>query len=1057
MVSPSVTGPRFYLATERDVQQTSWEDAQFERGRMSLTVADGSVGSVWRDQIIPFFDEWDTDRDGYRDVTENEAEPPSNPFDPTSIPPSEEPDVFWTFLANGQQLPVNTAGSNPALRVRGFDYPSVQLHSAPAESKLPRPTVFRDYSTQFFIVDPATNFNELYSIALYNYSKVYPNAEDVGEMEADLVRGVYQVQYTNKFNPFLREGISATHNSIPNGNFTLGVYKRPTWLVRDVQHFETVDGQLELKDNDWDNGRLVFDPDLHTKFRWDDLVNDGLAHAALDEMFVTIEDEGGNQIWPDPGVAPAGVNLSLVNPEVTIFPVGLLGPAVVPINIPPASRNGFLVLRYVRSVGSNAQGELNTVRLRVPIEMKRSYASYRLIRWPGDDGIDNNISGPGADPDGDGVPNFVEFENGLDPTSPNSFVDHDNDPLTVGVLVRDAFWLDIDTDGDTIPDWLENRIGFDLNSADSDGDGLSDSLEDRDNDGLYDYLEYRGIPAIPGEDPIDPATVVIRTDLAQSDTDGDGLQDGFEYFVTGTNPSAADADADGLNDLEELQAGSDPLVADTDGDSLLDGEEVNLFGTSPILDDTDGDGILDADEDTDRDHLSNRVERDIATQTGIAYNPLLEDSDGNGVTDDAEDADGDGLNNLQEVLLFGYDPGLADSDGDGTSDYDEDFDGDGLSNGDELFKYSYDPTRDDTFNDGIMDGNRDPDGDGLGILAELNLTLTDPLNPDSDGDLVLDGLEDPDNDLLVNSDEVNVRGTNPRSSDTDLDGIQDGVEVFVTLSDPTLRDTDGNGTTDYYEDSDGDFLPDGYEVNIYSGNLETLIVNGQSAFSGPDSDGDGLLDIHEQLLTGTDFGNPDTDGDGILDGAEDFDGDGLTNAQELPAFGQITAGNELYLGGTNPMISDSDGDGLSDGDEVNIYLTNPLDIDSDDDGFRDNVEIAALRDPNNNADFPVDQLITQPRVRVFPTAAGTPPGGVGFLVEAERLAASAPVGGVRYQYVFQGSTNLNNWVNLPAAEWTFANVAPTDTGDPTATYTGPGNLPTIQYFRIIATAHSITP
>ena len=1258
MVSPTVTGPRFYLSTERDVLQSSWSNASFQRGSLSMVVADGSVGAVWGES--------DSDKDGWRDSVELAADPATLIDDPLSFPTVGAPDVFWTTLANGAQLPVDLAGSTPAARIRAFSYPYVSLTSAPPLSTLARPLVFNDYSTQFYIVNPETSVFELFSQSLYNYSKVYPNPGDVGEMETDLVEGVYQVEFPTVSNPYAREGISAVHNLMPNGAFTIGVYKKPTWLLRSVESLERLDEAPVPQD--WVNGRLRFDPNVATTFKWDNLITKGLANGVSDKMTVKIEfdDEDEPMSWPP---TDAGVPLSMAVSKVTLKMDGLIGIPLV--GVPPVSRNGFMVFQYSRDVNIGASGDRSTVTLRVPIEMRRSYASYRLLRWPGLDSLDDSISGPNADPDGDGVPNFVEFENGLDPldaftfppfpdsvsvtlSDPNadtdgdgvpngvelendldrlsaiSSIDDDDDPATPDILVRDAFWLDDDTDGDTIPDWLEDVLGFDSNLVDSDGDGLNDALEDRDSDGLYDHNEYRGFALTPGEDPTDLATIVIRTNLAQVDSDGDGLLDSVEYFVTGTNPSAADADADGLNDLEELQAGSDPTLADTDGDSLLDGEEVNLFGTSPILEDTDGDGIFDADEDTDRDLLTNRQERDITRFTDSTYDPHSDDSDGDGVPDGEEDADGDGLTNLMELTMFidpatgepvyspfrvdsdwvlvskdtngdgdvnsldedltmlpgflfeGVDDGFVaddfavfdgvlvtkDTNGDGVvdaldgdltmlpgfiaanfaadfavfgelvskdtngdgivnaadddltilpgffyegsdfavfgvelvsmdtnndgvvdaadadltillgflfdgsdfavfdrnagvTDNNEDFDGDGLSNGDELFVYGYDPTRDDTFNDGIMDGDRDPDGDRLGIIDELRVTLTDPLNPDSDGDGVTDDLEDPDGDLLINYDEVNgllvYPPTNPLSSDTDLDGISDGVEVFVTLSNPTLLDTDGNGTTDYFEDADGDFLPDGYEVNIYSGTLEALIFNRQSAFRGPDSDGDGLLDIHEQLLTGTDFGNPDTDGDGTLDGAEDFDGDGLTNAQELPASGQITAGNELYLGGTNPMISDTDGDGLSDGDEINTHLTNPLDIDSDDDGFRDNVEIAAQRNPNNNADFPVDQLITQPRVRSFPVAPGTPPGGTGFLVEAERLAASAPVGGVRYEYVFQGSTDVQNWANLPTTDWIFTNVDPADTGNPTATYTGPGTLPAVNFFRILALPRSITP
>ena len=50
-----------------------------------------------------------------------------------------------------------------------------------------------------------------------------------------------------------------------------------------------------------------------------------------------------------------------------------------------------------------------------------------------------------------------------------------------------------------------------------------------------------------------------------------------------------DADADGLDDAID----PDPTKADTDGDGLTDGQEVNVYGTNPSLADTDGDGASD--------------------------------------------------------------------------------------------------------------------------------------------------------------------------------------------------------------------------------------------------------------------------------------------------------------------------------------------------------------------------------------------------------------------------------------------------------------------------------
>ena len=58
------------------------------------------------------------------------------------------------------------------------------------------------------------------------------------------------------------------------------------------------------------------------------------------------------------------------------------------------------------------------------------------------------------------------------------------------------------------------------------------------------------------------------------------------------------------------------------------------------------------------------------------------------------------------------------------------------------------------------------------------------------------------------------------------------------------------------------------------------------------------------------------------DSKEDPDNDGLTNIEE-------------YILGTNPKLKDTDGDKLSDGDEINIYNTNATNKDTDGDGHKD--------------------------------------------------------------------------------------------------------------------------
>ena len=77
-----------------------------------------------------------------------------------------------------------------------------------------------------------------------------------------------------------------------------------------------------------------------------------------------------------------------------------------------------------------------------------------------------------------------------------------------------------------------------------------------------------------------------------------------------------------------------------------------------------------------------------------------------------------------------------------------------------------------------------------------------------------------------------------------------------------------------------------------------------------DTDDDGLPDEYEKSVLGTNPTKSDTDDNGISDGEEDFDGDGLVNLQE-------------YLLGTNPFAFDTDNDGFSDNYEV-AHEMNPL-------------------------------------------------------------------------------------------------------------------------------------
>ncbi len=188
--------------------------------------------------------------------------------------------------------------------------------------------------------------------------------------------------------------------------------------------------------------------------------------------------------------------------------------------------------------------------------------------------------------------------------------------------------INIDSDDDGLLDTEEVIYGTSRTKADTDEDGLSDYDEievyltdplsdDTDGDGLNDFAELcpwiavkeGGITKVevagnPGEE-IEGAFYISPF---MADSDEDGLSDYYEVIELDTNPSSMftldnpyrdadmDLDKDGLSNIEEFNAGTDPKLQDTDADGLTDGAELKVYLTDPLEPDTDGDGILDGDE-----------------------------------------------------------------------------------------------------------------------------------------------------------------------------------------------------------------------------------------------------------------------------------------------------------------------------------------------------------------------------------------------------------------------------------------------------------------------------
>jgi hypothetical protein len=209
------------------------------------------------------------------------------------------------------------------------------------------------------------------------------------------------------------------------------------------------------------------------------------------------------------------------------------------------------------------------------------------------------------DRDGDGVLNVEDAF----PDDASRDTDTDGDGTADDVYLLDAnlrrtgeldsFASDPDDDNDGLSDVAEQGLGTNPLRADSDSDGLLDSIEITalGSTVTIAYGNYAGSYDGSGTDP------------RAGDSDNDGLLDGIEWAVagsvvtifegdnagdytgTGTNPALADSDGDGLNDGDEVDVGSDPLVTDSDGDTIADGlDNCPAVANADQLD-SNGDGV----------------------------------------------------------------------------------------------------------------------------------------------------------------------------------------------------------------------------------------------------------------------------------------------------------------------------------------------------------------------------------------------------------------------------------------------------------------------------------
>ena len=551
----------------------------------------------------------------------------------------------------------------------------------------------------------------------------------------------------------------------------------------------------------------------------------------------------------------------------------------------------------------------------------------------------------------------------------------------------------------TMPDsWELQYIGhlYETDIGDYDGDGLSNLAEyqngtdptvtDTDDDGLLDGLEIN----------------TWSSDPLSKDTDNDGLLDGEEVATFYLDPAAADSDDDGTNDMY--------LVAGQTADGTNVCHKEGTWKKSITWIDS-------------ADYYTNVQSWAESGSTLYATNVARVEYE---FTAPAADMYRFGFKHInygatmpqgyQYHLLF-----LVDHVRVATLDID-------AVSGTSTWEYVTTPWLSATsHNFRLVWVNWTEDSDTVFGLEETGLFAVD--GPDTNAnarqdwvDDLLAQINDLDQDGLTDLAEIDTHGTDPLNADTDGDHLLDGEELSLFNTAPLLADSDTNGVNDAIviieqngtaavERISGDWdwwdvdssvvnkqknAPISYAVNIATGSMYRIglqlrnwhseipddwkfqvevSINGfyvdtMEIFA--DNDFSGIGYINTPWLTATNHtitfewvnsawifdpnkrapniqiekvrlyqvDAPDANTNGYQDWVEtlfseggDTDGDGLTDTDEV----------NTYC--TDPLNMDTDGDWLTDKEEVDLG-TDPLDIDSDNDGVTDGEEVEeSLTDP----------------------------------------------------------------------------------------------------------------
>ncbi|MCG1036969.1 T9SS type A sorting domain-containing protein [Polaribacter sargassicola] len=521
---------------------------------------------------------------------------------------------------------------------------------------------------------------------------------------------------------------------------------------------------------------------------------------------------------------------------------------------------------------------------------------------------------------------------------------------------------------------IDPEIGID-----SDGDGIPDSEDlDDDNDGIPDYLEENcSIDVDPiGTKPTTESGVNIVDALY---TDYNGFWQSSASSYNATKP-------DNHFNLLAFSVGANSYATGVANDRLIDSDNNGLYDGI----DTNNDGTIDV----------------TLTETSWSNlpptNPIT-----NGVILEAALLDGDASNANGPLLtsLSGpYNPYLSQ----GTRGFNMAY---GVANLNSTFYFNLESITNGAISDGEPDilltqiavpststsnptSNTlyllDEEGNYLGQGVNINWRNVAPM-----GEYIVDqyaqngsntqaNATKPIRMLAVELSEFNLTASEQVKVATLRVDISDTADVtFFATNDNSFsskcfdKDTDGDGIPNRLDlDSDNDGIPDIVEAGgtDIDGNGKVDNINADGTLIN-DVNQNGLDDLYDASIGGTDITNPDTDNDGIPDSLDlDSDNDGIPDVVELggtdtngdgkadnfvdideDGFNDVVdgdVGNDGTSENTaNALVitgADTTGDGAPDnypnGDFDGDGILNHLDLDSDNDGILDVVEAGGTDD-----------------------------------------------------------------------------------------------------------------